>query len=379
MPTALDIASELMEFDSVSSRSNVPVTEYVEYRLKQLKFDVERIDYTDEQGVAKANIIGKLGPGTGGMAYFGHTDVVPALNWKFSEHGPFTPTIKEGRLYGRGSTDMKGSVACILAAAMEIADRPLRAPIYICCTADEEAGMLGAEQIQKRSQIYREIVASNSRSIVGEPTGLEVVHGHKGGCSLKITSHGIAAHSSTTKGVNANWKMIPFLSEMKELYEEMETDHRWRNDNFDPPTMTMNLGICDHNPAMNITAAQSVCVVYFRAMPDINTDPILERIQSAAAAHGLEFAQSFRATPFYRDPQSPFVQECLEFSTLKRPRTVAYGTDAAHYHELQNCVVFGPGSILQAHTHDEWIELEDLARGTQVYGKMLERWCLADA
>lgn len=376
MPTALDIASELIEFDSVSSRTNVPVTEYVEYRLKQLKFDVERIDYIDEQGVAKANIMGKLGPGTGGLAYFGHTDVVPALNWKFTEHGPFTPTVRDGRLYGRGSTDMKGSVACMLAAAAEVSAQPLQAPLYICCTADEEAGMLGAEQVQKHSQMYREIVAGQSRSLVGEPTGLEVVHGHKGGCSLRITSRGIAAHSSTTKGVNANWKMIPFLAEMKRLYEEMETDPRWRNNQFDPPTMTMNLGINDHNPAMNITAAQSVCVVYFRAMPGINTDPILERIQKAAQAQGLEFVQIFRATPFYRDPQLPFVQECLEFSDLKRPRTVAYGTDAAHFHELKNCVVFGPGSILQAHTHDEWVQLEDLARGTEIYRRMIERWCL---
>jgi len=376
MPTALDIASELVEFDSVSSKSNVPVTEYVEYRLGQLKFDIERIDYLDEQGVAKANIIGKLGSGMGGMAYFGHTDVVPALNWKFSEHGPFTPTVREGRLYGRGSTDMKGSVACMLSAIFEIAHRPLRAPIYVCCTADEEAGMIGAEHVQQDSRLFREIVAGDSRSIVGEPTSLEVVHGHKGGCSLRITARGIAAHSSTTKGINANWKMIPFLAEMKDLYDELQTDPRWQNNDFDPPTMTLNLGINDSNPAMNITAAQSVCTVYFRAMPGINTDPILERIQAAARANDLEFIQSFRATPFYRDPHSPFVQECLNFSDRKQSRTVAYGTDAAHFHELKNCVIFGPGSIAQAHTFDEWIQLDDLARGTQTYRQMLEHWCV---
>lgn len=376
MPTALDYACELIEFDSVSSKSNVPVTECVEHWLRSLHFEIERVDYVDDRGIAKANVIGKLGSGTGGMAYFGHTDVVPAVNWKFTEHGPFTPRVRDGRLYGRGSTDMKGSIACMLAAISEISKQPLTAPVYFCCTADEESGMVGAEQVQKHSELFREMVAGESRSLVGEPTGLEVVHGHKGGCGLRITSWGRAAHSSTTKGINANLKMIPFLMEMKELYEELETDPRWKNPDFDPPTMTMNLGINDSNPALNITAAQSVCVLYFRAMPGINTDPIIARIQAAAAAHGLEFSQSFRATPFFRDPQSPFVKECLEFSTSKSSHTVAYGTDAARFQELKNCVILGPGDITQAHTQDEWVRLSDLEQGTATYRKMLERWCV---
>src|SRR5690606_11570558 len=111
----------------------------------------------------------------------------------------------------------------------------------------------------QRSAMYQEIVEGEARSIVGEPTQFRVVHGHKGGFSARITSHGIAAHSSTTKGVNANWKMIPFLAEMKQLRDELEADPQWRNENFNPPTMSMNLTITDHNPALNITSAQSVC------------------------------------------------------------------------------------------------------------------------
>ncbi|WP_437225376.1 M20 family metallopeptidase [Planctomicrobium sp. SH661] len=376
MSTVLEYAGELIEFDSVSSKSNVPVTECVQGWLKQLGFEVERVDYVDPEGIPKANVIGKLGSGTGGMAFFGHTDVVPATNWKFTEHGPFTPTLKESRLYGRGSTDMKGPIACMLAAVSQVRSRKLRAPIYLCCTADEEVGMAGALHVQTRSQLFREIVAGQSKSIVGEPTRLEVVHGHKGGCGVRITSKGIAAHSSTRNGINANWKMIPFLVEMQKLYEELETDPRWRNNDFDPPTMTMNLGISDHNAAMNITAARSVCTIYYRAMPKMDTDPILRRIETTAKSLGLEFELKFRARPFYRHPDSPFVQECLEFSQRNEPRTVAYGTDAAHFHELQNCIVMGPGDIAQAHTHDEWVQLADLDLGTTTYGRMLERWCL---
>lgn len=376
MSTPVKIASELIEFDSVSSVSNVSITDCLEERLKRLHFETERVDYVDDRGVPKSNVIGKLGSGTGGVAYFGHSDVVPALNWKFTEHGPFTPTIKDGYLFGRGSTDMKGSVACMLAAIEQIAPESLKAPIYFCCTADEETGMQGAQHVQERSQLFREIVAGQSRSVVGEPTGMEVVYGHKGGCGLRITARGIAAHSSTNKGVNANWKMIPFLQEMAELHQELESDPQWQNPEFDPPTTSMNLGINDSNPAMNITAAQSVCILYFRAMPGLDADQILERIRNAAARHGLEFEQVFRATPFYRDPASLFIQECLEFSSNPVPRTVAYGTDAARFHELERCVIMGPGHIAQAHTYDEWVRIEDLENGTATYRAMLERWCL---
>lgn len=375
MATALDYACELIEFDSVSSVTNVPVTECVERRLRELGFEVERVDYVDAWGIPKANVIGKLGSGLGGTAYFGHTDVVPASSWKFDDHGPFQPVVRDGRLYGRGSTDMKGSVACMLAAAASLSGTPPREPIYICCTADEEVGMLGAEQVAKRSAFYREMVQAQTRTLVGEPTGMEVVYAHKGGCGFRVTSHGRAAHSSTRDGINANWRMIPFLMEMKQLYDELEHDPRWRNPEFNPPTMSLNLGINDHNPAINITSPSSVCTLYFRAMHGLNADPIVERIQQAAARHDLDLVITFRATPFYVDPQSPFVRECLEFSAAPKPRTVAYGTDAAQYGELRRCVIMGPGSIAQAHTHDEWIALSDLELGTATYRRMLERWC----
>jgi acetylornithine deacetylase len=375
MPAPLDYASELIEFDSVSSKTNVPVTERVDQWLRKLKFDVERVDYTDPWGVPKSNVIGRLGSGPGGVAYFGHTDVVPVAKWNF-DTGPFTPTVRDERLYGRGSTDMKGSVACMLAAISEVASRPLREPIYFCCTADEEIGMLGAEQIAENSQIYRELVAGGARGIVGEPTRLEVIHGHKGGCALKITSRGRAAHSSTSIGLSANWQMIPFLAEMKRLRDELQEDSRWQNQEFNPPTMSLNLGISDHNAGLNVTAAESVCQIYFRSMPGIDITPIVNRIHESARSQGLEIEQIFFSHPFYVNADSPFIQECLDFSDRKEAHTVAYGTDAARLTALQQCVIFGPGDIAQAHTQDEWIMLADLERGTSTYRAMLERWCV---
>lgn len=375
MPTALEYTQSMVSFDSVSSKSNVDVTNQIEEWLNRLGCEVERVDYIDEKGVPKANVLGKLGSGTGGLAYFGHSDVVPANTWIFAEHGPFQPTIKDGKLFGRGTTDMKGSVACFLAAMESMKNRSLSAPVYFCCTADEEVGMRGAEQVVERSTLYREMVDGQAAAIIGEPTMMDVVYGHKGGCSIVITSKGRAAHSSTKEGTNANWAMIPFLSEMKALNDEMESDPKWRNEEFVPPTMTMNLGINDHTPAINITPPQSVCTVYYRQMPKVDATPIFDRIQAAAEANGLEFDVRFKANPFYIEPDADFVQQCLKFSDNKQPRTVSYGTDGAWYYELKNAVVMGPGSIAQAHTHDEWLELTEFDRGTDIYSRMIDHWC----
>src|SRR6266436_5635381 len=108
---ALDYAKGLIRFDSISRSSNAAVTDFAEKSLRELGFATERLEYDDAQGVKKACVVGKKGDGTGGLAYFGHTDVVPADRWFSTEHGPFEPTVKDGRLYGRGSCDMKGSVA----------------------------------------------------------------------------------------------------------------------------------------------------------------------------------------------------------------------------------------------------------------------------
>ncbi len=373
---AVDLTRDLVAFNSVSVRSNVEVTDYVEQALRKIGCEIERLEYNDERGVRKANVIGKLGTGIGGMAYFGHTDVVPADDWVFTEHGPFEPTFKDGRLYGRGSTDMKGSVACMLAAAARFSQRTLAHPIYITCTADEEVGMAGAEHVAAHSQLFAEMAAANVRSIIGEPTSLGVVHGHKGGCAYRITARGRAAHSSTGKGTNANWAMIPFLAEMRRLNDEMNTDPQWQHAGFTPPTMSMNLGINDHTHAINITPPQSVCTVYFRPMPGMDITPLTKRIEAAALELGLECEVRLRSEPLFVDPGSPFVQECLELTQTQTSRTVPYGTDGARFGALPRRLVIGPGDIAQAHTHDEWVDLSQLELGTDLYTRMIERWCL---
>lgn len=373
--TALDYARELVAFDSISLKSNVAVTDCVQQLLTKLGFETERLEYNDKAGVRKASVVGKRGGGTGGMAYFGHTDVVPADDWMFTEHGPFQPTVKDDRLYGRGSCDMKGSVACALAAAERVSKEPLSQPLYIVCTADEEVGYWGAKQVAEESRLFAEMVEHGTRGVIGEPTDLNVVYAHKGVVGLVATSRGRAAHSSTRAGKNANLAMIPYLAEMKAIYDDTERDPAWRHAEFDPPTVCWNIGINDHTRAVNITPPQSICTVYFRPMPGQEPDILIERARRAAVANGLEFEVKINAPPLYVAPDSPFVREALALAGRNTAATVSYGTDGALFGGLRHKIVCGPGDIAQAHTHDEFITLAALDAGTALFEKMIRRWC----
>lgn len=372
---AVSYLKTLVAFESTSVLSNAAISDCVEDILRKLDFRTERIEYHDANGVRKVSIVGKKGTGVGGLAYFGHTDVVPADDWFSNEHGPFTPNVVGDRLYGRGSCDMKGSIACMLAAGERVSASDLKHPLYVTCTADEEVGYGGAREVAGRSELFREMVEGNSHGIIGEPTCLEVVHAHKGTYGIRAVSHGKAAHSSTREGLNANLAMIPFLMEMKAIHDETEASPDWHNHDFDPPTISWNIGINDHTRAVNIKAPQSICTVYFRPMPGQNPDALVERARRAAQANGLEFQLPSRSGPLYVDPQSPYVQEVLRIAGRTAPRTVAYGTDGGMFTALKNLLVLGPGDIAQAHTNNEWIALDQLERGTALFGKLIERWC----
>lgn len=371
----LSLTKELVAFESTSNLTNVPVSDCVERMLRELGFETERVEYDDPRGVRKANIIARKGRGTGGLGFFAHTDVVPADPWFSAEHGPFQPTVKGTKLYGRGSCDMKGSIACALAAAGRFKAEQLQQPLYITCTADEEVGYGGAAEVAKRSWLFQDMVQGQTRGIIAEPTLLEVVYAHKGTYGFRGVSRGRAAHSSTREGVNANLKMIPFLVEMKKLYDETETDPRWQNNEFNPPTVSWNIGINDHTKAINITAPQSICTVYYRPMPNQKPDELIERARAAAQVCGIEFELQWCAGPLYTDPKSPFVREMLEVAGKSVARTAAYGTDGTMFTALKNLVVFGPGSVAQAHTHDEFIELSQLELGTEMFSRCIERFC----
>lgn len=371
----LRYAKRLIGFESTSHLSNRQISKYLEMKLSKHGFVVEKLEYRDANRVRKVNLVAKKGTGTGGLGYFAHTDTVPADNWFSKKYGPYEPAIAKQRLYGRGSCDMKGSIACMLAASQLIPDQEIKRPLYIVLTADEEAGYHGAKCVVEESKTYREIVANGTKSIIGEPTFLDVVHAHKGSIHVRAVAKGKAAHSSMSDGINANLAMIPFLAELKKIHDETQTDPAWQNSEFDPPTLSCNIGINDHNPALNITSPRSIATMSIRPMPNVDVEPLLDRIKKSAQENNLSLQIDRSAVPLYVQRDNKFLNECMEIVHAKKPKTVTYGTDAGVFTELEDVVVLGPGSIAQAHTVDEWISIEQLSLGTEVYARMIRKWC----
>ena len=378
MMDPLTLTKELVRFESPSFLSNAEVSQFIVDKLRELSFEIELIEYVDQAGVRKVNVVASKGADVSsnpGLAYFCHSDVVPADDWN-GPGEPFAPTEQDGKLFGRGSCDMKGSAACMLSAIANLKSQPLTAPIYFVCTADEELSYIGAHHVVEKSQIYQEMVARQTNVLIGEPTELNVVYAHKGVCELFITSRGEAAHSSTRDGLNANLAMIPFLQELKTIYEETEQDPRWHNEEFDPPTMSLNIGINDHTKAINVKPAQSICSAFLRPLPGIDAQPLIDRIRAAAEKHGLELEVPAHVGPVYTDSNAPFVQEAAALAECEKPITVSYGTDGGVLTDLKNKIICGPGSIAQAHKSDEWIDLQQLELGQSLFAKFLRRWCL---
>lgn len=373
---AQQLTRELVAFESPSHVSNRDISQFVEDRLREMHFDIELVEYTDEQGVPKVNVVGRRGPEGGGrgLAYFCHSDVVPAEKW-MGPGEPFEATQQNGRLYGRGSCDMKGSAACMLSAIDRVGGASLQEPLFFVCTADEEVSYTGAKHFAASSEMYREMTLRQTRVLIGEPTQLKVVHAHKGICKLIVVSHGEAAHSSTRDGLNANLAMIPFLQTVRQIHDETESQSRWQNEEFDPPTISLNIGINDHTRAINVKAAQSTCTLFFRPLPNVNDQPLIERLRLAAEEHGLEFTVHSRCDAVYTKLDDEFLREAIEIADVGFATTVSYGTDAGELPDLRSKIVCGPGSIAQAHTVDEWIDLSQLELGTNLFERFVRRWC----
>ncbi len=371
--SAVSLLKQLIAFPSMSSTSNDHVSAFAESQLARLGFETERLTYTDASGVLKVCICGRRGPKAKGLAYFCHTDVVPADTWAFPHSGPWSAFEFDNKIYGRGSCDMKGSLACMLDAVERI--ESTSSPVFVVCTADEEIGYHGAAKVAADSVIYREIVDSNSFGVIGEPTRMRVVHGHKGSRVGRIVSRGVAAHSSTSHGINANMAMIPFLNDLRALSLECDTTPEWRDERFDPPVISMNIGINDHTSAINITPPESICTFYFRPTPGQNADRLVARISSLADLHHLEFELFIASDGLFSDPESAFICKLAELTSTE-PCTVSYGTDGSLFREVQNLAVLGPGDIRQAHTDDEWIALDQLADGVALYEKLIRHWCV---
>ena len=377
---SIETLQKLVGHPSVSSTSNTAVSETASEALADLGFDVEKSTYIDPQGVPKTNLVARRQPVAtgstedGGLAYFCHTDVVPADDWTGPGGDPFRSVVHDDRIYGRGSCDMKGSLVAMLSAVARVPARQQHAPLWIVCTADEEVGFLGAKELVQNSVEYRNIVRSQPVAIIGEPTRLSVVHAHKGIVGMRITSHGRAAHSSTTDGINANEAMVPLLHQLLEIRKQTERSEQYHDPRFNPPVLSWNFGISDGCKAVNVTPAKSVAWVSLRPMPEIDGRDLMARVEEQAKALGLQFQICEGGSPLWIDPDNSCIRD---FCALAggHPKTVCYGTDGGEFNELKHRAVCGPGDIAQAHTADEWLEVEQLSKGIDLYAKAIRFWC----
>ncbi len=383
------LAQALVSLDSVTSASNADISRFMHQQLEGLGFEVDTLPYADSQGTPKLCLSAKRSPKSAGapavaengsdhesagIGFFCHNDVVSVDGWNCSFGGPLSGTIVDDKLWGRGACDMKGPTAAALAAISRLNPSDQTQPLYFFVTGDEECGMLGARLIVDQSKHFAEMVASGAVGIIGEPTGLQVVNSHKGGCHIDVSSTGVAAHSSTAQGVNANWQMIPFLNYLWMLKARMDTEAIYRNNAFDPPTLSLNLVIENRPSAANITVGQTTCRIFFRPMPDTAWENVLAEIIDAAKQSQLDVQVMPPLPPLYTSAHGPFVETALRLLAQSTPRSVSYATDGCCFHGLKNLIVFGPGHIEQAHRPDEWIDVSQLQRGADDYERLFTNY-----
>ncbi|MCC6509642.1 MAG: M20/M25/M40 family metallo-hydrolase [Pirellulaceae bacterium] len=371
---ALRLAQEMIAHDSVSVRSNAPIAAQMRGWLETLGFEIEQLEMTDGAGQLKVSLVAKRGKGSGGIAYFCHNDVVPVDDWNAAAGGPFSGAVRDGKLYGRGACDMKGSAAAALAAISRIDPQEQAAPIYFVVTSDEEHGMHGAKLVSERSKLFEEIVTGKTVGIIGEPTELHVVSAHKGACHMVVNSHGRSAHSSTAEGLNANWQLIEFLKYVKQVQERTQSDLTLQNDQFYPPTLSLNLVIKNRPAASNITVGHASAQIFMRPMPNVPWEELAREMAQTASALGLEVGSVSSLPPLFTSPERPFVQSALKLTGDQSVGSVSYATDGCWFTRLSDLIVIGPGSIQQAHRPDEWISLEQLEKGVDLFERFFRRF-----
>ena len=374
MPDALpprDILDRLVAFPTVSRDSNLALIDWVEDYLDGFGIAAHRVWNEDR---TKAALFAHVGPEVdGGVILSGHTDVVPVDGQDWSSD-PWTVSERDGRLYGRGTCDMKGFLALSLAALPLAQAAGVKRPLQIAFSYDEEVGCTGAPAM------IAEIARSLPRAaavLVGEPSRMRVVTGHKGGVGFKVHVRGHEVHSSLLhQGVSAIMSSAPII----DWANRMNTANRAAPVGplatlFVPPWTTLHVGMISGGTAHNITAAQCDFSFEFRVVPGEDLEGWVARLEAEAreveagmqAIHpetGITLERFFTVPPLV--PESSGVAEALarRLTGDNGSHVVSYGTEAGQFQaEGYSAVVCGPGDIAQAHQADEYLEVSEFEAG----------------
>lgn len=373
----IDILTTLVGFDTTSYKSNLSLIEFIQSYLS--KYDIESTLIHDISG-KKANLYATIGrTDIGGIMLSGHTDVVPVLGQDWSTD-PFLLNQLNGKLYGRGSSDMKGFIAAVLSRIPQMTSVTLTKPIHLAFSYDEEIGCVG---VQRMLDLLEHQTIQPSCCIIGEPTSMEVVIGHKGKSASRVIVNGHACHSGQTPfGVNA----VDFASELivyiRKLAQKKAQDGPFDKD-YEVPYSTLHTGVIKGGVALNIVP--DFCQFDFEIRHLYEEDPkyLLDKIKTYAREKlepqmhsidsntGFIFEKLISYPGLLTDPGIELVNYVKQLLNNDSHRKVIFGTEGGLFHKRLGIptLVCGPGSIDQAHKANEYISLEQL----NSCGKFLDR------
>ena len=366
---SVEILDSLVGFDTTSRNSNLPLIDWVESYLDRCGVAYERIP--DQDGV-KANIWATIGPADKpGYILSGHSDVVPVDGQSWASD-PFRLNRRGGKLYARGATDMKGFVACCLAAVPDMKARRLAQPIHLAISYDEEVGCIGVQDIIAR--IKRDAVKP-AGCFVGEPSLMAVIVGHKSKRSLRVNVRGHTAHSSLApQGVNAVEYAARLICKIRDISERLAREGA-RDPLYDVPFTTGHTGTVNGGTALNIVPESCTFEFEFRAIgaDDVNAlteeviaygrDVLEPAMKAVAPETGIEFIDRSKFPGLDTPPDAGVVAFAKQLAGASDHAKVAYGTEAGRFSAAGiPSVVIGPGSIDQAHKADEFIAESEVAK-----------------
>lgn len=376
------LLADMVGFDTVSHRSNLALIEYIEKYFQELGVATERV-YNAERD--KANLFATIGPETdGGLILSGHVDVVPVEGQAWT-HDPFDLIERDGKLFGRGSCDMKGFVAMALAAAPEFQKANLTKPVHFAISYDEEVGCLGVRGL------IEELNAKTMRPamcIVGEPTSMQPVVAHKGKWSYRAIVTGLERHSSLAPtGVNAVEYAAEAITFLRALGRE-KIKHGARDEMFDLPHTTVHVGVVNGGSAVNIVPNQCTFDFEWRYIPADRPEDIMEQFQTYIREElepemkainpscGFELIERSVIPGLDIDSDHEVVRLAKACASRNDHGKVAYGTEAGLFQGMGGIptVVCGPGDIAQAHRPDEFIALEQMDKAGGFFENLVERW-----
>jgi acetylornithine deacetylase len=366
---ATTILERLIAFDTTSRGSNLELIAYVETELASMGASSTRVG---NEGGTKSSLYATLGPAReGGVLLSGHTDVVPVDGQAWSSD-PFRLTQRGERLYGRGTCDMKGFLSLALAAAPAFMRAGGR-PVHLAFSYDEEIGCLGAPALIREIAAH---VPAPRAVIVGEPTNMAVVSGHKSVSVWTVTVTGHEAHSSLTHlGLSANAVAARLMGSLQRIADELETRGGAASP-FHPPHATLTIGQIQGGTAVNILAGRCTFIFDLRCPPGIDPDavvaPFLAEVEAANRAirarfpaAGIAIVRLANAPALSSEPDGAAEALVRDLaSDHGAARVVSYAAEAGQFQEAGfSTVICGPGSIEQAHQPDEYIEVSQIQRG----------------